>query len=100
MTDLSALPLPIRATIVDSLADWQENFENAAVASEGDAATFFTQRAQEVDTVQEFFLHGRDLNSDDLGIIREALNASVNNCTELGLDDAAAGYQDALNTLP
>lgn len=99
MADLSTLPLPIRSTIAESLADLQENFENAAEASEGDAAAFFTERALQIDTVQEFFLHGRDMTDEDISLIREALDASVENCTELGLDGAAAGYQDALDAL-
>lgn len=99
MADLSSLPFVIRATIIDSLGDYQENYENAAEVSEGETGEYFTNRAKECDNTLEFFQHGRNLNESDVNLIVEALEASMRNCAELDLDEAYRDYSEALSAV-
>lgn len=97
--DPNVLSFKVRATIADSLADAQENFDNAAAATDGEAAEYFRGRVSEFETVYDLFIQGRQLSAQDVALIFEALDASIQNCDELGLEEAQEGYEAAKDTL-
>lgn len=84
-----------QGTILDALADYAENFENAAEASEGNAAQYFDERAIQAELIYDKVRAGIDLSANDLALVDAALVHAENNCRELDLNEAADEYERA-----
>lgn len=87
-----------RETVLDSLADSIENFDNAAQASEDDAAIeTYSVEADLFAGVETRVIKREDLDTIDLDVVRDALHRSLDVCAEVDAD--GSDYQDALNAL-
>lgn len=95
MINKSFIPPDIFDTIVDSLNDFTENWDNAANASEGSARAFFTEQATRSELVRDQLNAGFNMGTLDVSVILEALELSILNCTEQGLDAALEDYVTA-----
>lgn len=102
MPTISHLTDGRRVDLIDSLRDKAESAESAAKAlgNDNDAAEgFWLDRARYAE-LADMVEVGESLFTDEqIDTMREALQASVENCTELGLVVAAQNYQAALDAL-
>lgn len=83
-----------QSDIADSLEDARENHENAMalLAPDTQAAEIAATLAYEYGRVLNGFMDGQELDYHSLHFILSALQRSTDNCAELELDEAEAGY--------